>query len=108
MTVAIEPDYAFPVGTVGQALLFPIQVPDEQGQPMLLPHPTSATVTWITPDGTQRLLSCVVPGSAVFAWVTSANEFRTPHTEIGRLKVSTISGQTFYGALFTLTVTAQF
>lgn len=75
---------------------------------MLLPNAGSAIVTWWNPQGMPRMLSSVAPGSATFQWVTNANEFRTPRTEVGRCCISTVSGSVYWGDHFTVEVRPPF
>lgn len=108
MSVCVNFDYSFPVGCIGVVLPFTIYVPDGVGSNVLLSNAGSAVVTWVTPGGTNRVLSSVGPPSAAFQWTVSAKDFPTSRIEIGRCKVSTASGGVFYTSSFLVQVTAQF
>lgn len=104
MTVAVSPDVTFAVGSIDTVI--PFVLADADGVP--IPDASTATVTWISPSGQERRLTLITPLSAVFAWYTLAGEFTTPHTEVGRCRVSFPSGARFWTAPFTLTVTPLF
>lgn len=110
MSVCIVPDISFTLGSIALLLQFAILQDDGSGTDTLMPMPdaASATVTWISPSGQRRVLSPVAPLSAVFGWVTSAGEFRTPHVEVGRCLVSAAGGGVFFTDPFTVEVKAQF
>lgn len=112
MSVCFTPDISFTVGSTALLLQFAIYQDDGSGAdpPVLVPIPDADTVnvTWKSPNGQSRLLSLISRDSAVFGWTTSAHEFVTPHTEIGRMFVSTASGGAFWTSTFVVTVNPVF
>ena len=89
---------SFPAGTV--ALGIPFVITDNGS---VLSGAGTATVTWVSDDGTQRSLSLASAGSAEFVWTVSAGEFRTPTRLVGQLRVSVGFG-TFWTSAFTVAV----
>ena len=109
MTVRSTPDITFPVGSVDVEIPFVMAQRDASGALVPIPDALTATVTWVAADGTQRPLTLIAPSSAVFAWYTTAREFVTPHTEVGRCRVNFPSGAVFWtNTTFTVEVTARF
>jgi hypothetical protein len=108
MSVCVVPDISFTVGSIDLLLQFCIQQDDGSGTLVPIPDASTATVTWISPSGQRRPLSPVAPISAIFGWVTSAMEFRTPHTETGRCLVSAVTGGVFWTEPFSVEVLSPF
>ena len=104
MTVCVNPDVTLTIGSVDVEI--PFVIADASG--VAIPDALAATVTWVSPSGQERPLTLLSPLSAVFAWNTLATEFTTPHTEIGRCRVSFPGGGRFWTTPFTVAVESIF
>ena len=108
MSVCVVPDISFTQGSTALLLQFAILQEDASGALVPMPDAATATVTWLSPNGQTRVLSAIAPTSAVFGWITQAREFPSPRTEIGRCRVSTVSGGLFWTQPFTVQVNPVF
>ena len=89
-----DADVSFVVSTVGLVIPFVLTefagVSDVYGSAIFNPisYAQSAIVTWISPNGVQRVLTLSSPTSAVFVYQISALDYQAPRREQGQLRVS--------------------
>jgi hypothetical protein len=96
------PDIQLPVSSIGVVIPF---VLTDGG--VLLSNAASAAVTWLSTDGTKRVLTLASAASAEFTWTTSANEFRSARHELGYLVVSFYTN-TFFSSSFSVNIAPHF